>query len=57
MLGTKTVTTDAAGNATATVKVSKAAAKALKALKRSVSVTVEATSGDRFATAKSKFTR
>ena len=44
-------------NATATVKVSKAAAKALKALKKSVSVTVEATSGDRFATAKTKFTR
>ena len=39
------------------MKVSKAAAKALKALKKSVSVTVEATSGDRFATAKSKFTR
>ena len=57
VLGSKTVTTDAAGNATATVKVSKAAAKALKALKKSVSVTVEAISGDRFATAKSKFTR
>ncbi len=57
VLGSKTVTTDAAGNATATVKVSKAAAKALKALKKSLSVTVEATSGDRFATAKSKFTR
>jgi hypothetical protein len=57
LLGKKTVTTDASGNASATVKVSKAAAKALKALKTSVSVTIEATSGDRFATANSKFTR
>ena len=56
-LGKKTMTTDASGNASATVKVSKAAAKALKSLKKSVSVNIEATSGDRFATAKSKFTR
>jgi hypothetical protein len=57
VLGKTSVMTDAAGKATAAVKVSKAAAKALKALKKSVSVNVEAISGDRFATAKSKFTR
>ena len=51
MIGKMTVTTGAAGDASATVKVTKAAAKALKAPKGSVAVTIEATSGDRFATA------
>ena len=57
VLGRKTATTAADGTASVTVKVSKAAAKALKGLKKTVSVSVDATSGDRFATAKSKFTR
>lgn len=57
VLGTKTVTTAADGTATATVKLRKAAAKAVRALKKSVSVTIQATSDDRFATAKHKFTR
>ena len=56
MLGTQTATTAADGTANVTVKVSKAAAKALKSLKGSLSTTVDATSGDR-STAASKFTR
>jgi hypothetical protein len=50
-LGTRTVTTDGAGNATATVKL----AKAFKP--RKTSITVQAISGDRFAAAKTKLTR
>ena len=57
VLGTKTVTTDAAGKAAVTVKLSKAAAKALKSLKGSLAVTAEATSGDRFTTTTGKLTR
>lgn len=57
VLGTKTATTAADGTAAVTVKLSKAAAKAVKALKKSISVEVTVTSGDRFASAKSKFTR
>ena len=57
VLGRQTVTTAANGTASVNVKVSRAAAKALKALKGSLTTTVEATSGDRFATATSKLTR
>ncbi len=57
VLGKRTATTAADGTASVKVKVSKAAAKALKGLKRSLSTTIDATSGDRFATAKSKLTR
>jgi hypothetical protein len=57
VLGKATATTGADGAAPVNVKVSKAAAKALKALKGSLSTTVQATSGDRFATATSKLTR
>jgi hypothetical protein len=57
VLGTKTVTTDATGKAAVTVKLSKAAAKALGSLKGSLAVTAEATSGDRFTTTTGKLTR
>ena len=57
VLATKTVTTDAGGNAAVTLKLSKAAAKALKSLKGSLAVTAEATSGDRFTTTTGKMTR
>jgi hypothetical protein len=57
LIGKATTTTDASGNAVVTVKLSKAAAKALKALKGSLAVSVEAKSGDRFATTNGKMTR
>ena len=54
VIGKQTVTTAANGTASVTVKLS---AKAVKAIKKPVFVTVEATSGDRFVTAKGKVTR
>ncbi|WP_028068134.1 hypothetical protein [Solirubrobacter soli] len=54
VLGKQTVTTRADGSASVTVKVSKAAAKSLKG---SHTITVQAKSGDRFATTTSKLAR
>ena len=54
VIGNLTTTTDAAGNAAVTVKLSSAAAKALKSLKGSLAVTVEAKSGDRSTTTNQK---
>jgi hypothetical protein len=57
VIGNLTTTTDASGNAAVTVKLTSAAAKALKSLKGSLAVTVEAKSGDRFTTTNGKMTR
>jgi hypothetical protein len=57
VLGKQTATTSAAGTAEVTVKLSKAAAKALKSLKRSLSVTAQAVAGDRFVSTKSTLTK
>jgi hypothetical protein len=57
VIGNLTTTTDASGKAAVTVKLSSAAAKALKSLKGSLAVTVEAKSGDRFTTTSGKMTR